>query len=103
MKRGLAELGFILDKSSFMDWFLEKTRLVEEEDTQQVFIKEIRAFEDAKQVIETYRRGEVCIFRFSPDRSLEAQGMMNFICGGIFALQGDVMEVGENVFMTLKK
>lgn len=29
----------------------------------------------------------------------DAQGMMNFICGGLYALEGDVTVVGENVFM----
>ena len=29
----------------------------------------------------------------------DAQGMMNYICGGVYALGGDVKAAGDNVFI----
>ena len=41
----------------------------------------------------------LCIYRFEPNENPDAQGMMNYICGGVYALEGEVIDVGENVFM----
>lgn len=112
-----------------MDWFLNKTRLVELENEEisedqepeyidktwleiipwrkdkesekkrSVFFKNILTYDDGKAVIENYKRGAVCIFLFNQTQNPDAQGMMNYICGGIYALGGTIADLGENVYI----
>ena len=112
-----------------MDWFLNKTRLVELENEEisedqepeyidktwleiipwrkdkesekkrSVFFKNILTYDDGKAVIENYKRGAVCIFLFNQTQNPDAQGMMNYICGGIYALDGTIADLGENVYI----
>lgn len=119
--------------SSFMDWFLNKTRLVELENEEisedqepeyidktwleiipwrkdqesekkrSVFFKNILTYDDGKAVIENYKRGAVCIFLFNQTQNPDAQGMMNYICGGIYALDGTIADLGENVYIAFDK
>lgn len=116
--------------SKIMDWILSQMRLVdteeEQEDSEQetvpiekswlelvhrkkekvleeegrVYFKNVQTYEDCKLVVDNYKVGAVCIYSLDPTINPDAQGMMNYICGGIYALDGDVMSVGENIFMT---
>lgn len=112
-----------------MDWILSRLRLVDTEDENEetesdvipfeksrleiapwkkekaqeehrVFFKNVQSYEECKMVIDNYKSGAVCIYGLNPVMNPEAQGMMNYICGGIYALGGDVMSVGKNIFMT---
>lgn len=115
--------------SNIMDWILSQMRLVDSEDEQEepeqepvlvekswlelvhrkkdkvpeddnrVYFKIVQSYEDCKLVIDNYKIGAVCIYSLDSTTNLDAQGMMNYICGGIYALDGDVNIVGENVFM----
>ena len=114
--------------SNIMDWLLDKMRLVddkEENETEQetgvvekafselmhwkrdampeekerVYFKNIQTYVECKLVIDNLKLGAVCIYRLNPSENPDAQGMMNYICGGIYALDGEVIDVGENVFM----
>ena len=62
--------------NNITDWILSQMRLGDTEDEQE---------EPEQETVSVT----------NPD----AQGMMNYICGGIYALDGDVSSVGENVFM----
>lgn len=114
---------------NLLDWFLSKMQLVDAEDEQEglekeavpiekswlelvhwkkdkmleansrVYFKNIQSYADCKLVIDNYKMGAVCIYRLGPIDNMNAQGMMNYICGGIYALNGDISTVGENVFM----
>lgn len=114
-----------------MDWILAKMRLVDEgseqeetdpeveavekgwleffyrkkdkmpEENSLVFFKSVISYEDCKLVIDNYKVGNVCIYRLDSNIFSDAQGMMNYICGGLYALDGDIKEVGENVFMAV--
>lgn len=97
---------------SIMDWILEKMKLVEEEEEgedeereeagcEQIFFKKIAGYEDCNVLIEHYKAGTACIFRVIPGKNADAQGMMNYICGGIYALGGAVMDIGGNLYMAL--
>lgn len=87
-----------LEKSwlELVHWKKEK---VLEEDSR-VFFKIVQSYADCKQVIDNYKLGAVCIYSLNPTMNSDAQGMMNYICGGLYVLDGDVSAVGENVFMT---
>ncbi len=119
--------------SSIMEWFLGKMKLVDDEEIEevpevtvtsekeqgiriflkkterepvkpkQVLVKKVCTYEDGKQVIEAYRLGVICVFLFPAVANSKAQGIMNYICGGIYALRGEVESVGENVFLTVQK
>lgn len=64
-----------------------------------VFFKNVQTYADCKQVIDHYRTGAICMYSLEPGTNPDAQGMMNYICGGLYALDGDVSKVGENVFV----
>lgn len=66
-----------------------------------IFCKKIMSYEDAKEVISKYKLGSECVVHINPMENPDAQGMMNYICGGIYALEGRVTEVGGNVFTVL--
>lgn len=117
--------------NKIMDWILSQMRLVDTEDEQEdseqeavpiekswlelvhrkkekvleeegrVYFKNVQTYEDCKLVVDNYKVGSVCIYSLDPTINPDAQGMMNYICGGIYALDGDVMSVGENIFMTV--
>ena len=117
----------------FIEWLLTKLRLVddeadeieiEEEPSEEIipwlelvgrrkikddlynrhiFCKKIMSYEDTKEVISKYKLGAECVVYINPMENPDAQGMMNYICGGIFALEGTVGEVGGNVFTVLHK
>lgn len=120
--------------NKIMDWILSQMRLVDTEDEQEdseqetvpiekswlelvhrkkekvleedsrVFFKIVQSYADCKQVIDNYKVGAVCIYSLDPTINPDAQGMMNYICGGLYALDGDVSTIGENVFMaTVRK
>ena len=63
--------------------------------------KNIQTYADCKLVIDNYKMGAVCIYSLEPDINSDAQGMINYICGGLYALDGDVTNVGENMFIVI--
>lgn len=83
-----------------MDWILSKMRLVDVDDDSRVYFKNVQSYADCKLVIDNYKMGAVCIYSLEPTNNPDAQGMLNYICGGIYALGGDVSTVGESVFIT---
>lgn len=115
--------------NKIMDWILSQMRLVDTEDEQEdseqetvpiekswlelvhrkkekvleeegrVYFKNVQTYEDCKLVVDNYKVGAVCIYSLDPIINPDAQCMMNYICGGIYALDGDVSTIGENVFM----
>ncbi len=114
--------------NNFMDWILSKMRLVDIEDESKeleqevsiekswldyvhwkkeqvleedsrVFFKIVQNYADCKLVLDNYKAGAVCIYSLDPAINFDAQGMMNYICGGLYTLEGDVVTVGANVFM----
>lgn len=64
-----------------------------------IFYKIIESYDDAREVIREYKSDAECIISFNQNENSDAQGMMNYICGGVFALGGHVREVGSNVFI----
>lgn len=112
---------------SIIDWILEKLNLTNEDETKDVeeekddistwlevigrkkmndssenahiFYKKIMTYDDARKVIEEYKSNAECIIRFNQNENSDSQGMMNYICGGVFALGGHVRSVGGNVFI----
>lgn len=69
------------------------------EESGRVFFKVVQSYADCKLVIDNYKMGAICIYSLEPAMNPDAQGMMNYICGGLYALDGDASTVGENVFM----
>lgn len=116
-----------------MDWILAQMRLVDTEDEQEkleqetvaiekswlelvhwkkekvpeeshrVFFKIIQSYADCKQVIDNYKLGVVCVYSLDSTINPDAQGMMNYICGGIYALDGEVSSIGANAFIASVK
>lgn len=79
----------------------KKDKMPEEND--RVYFKVITTYEDCKLLIDHYRMGAVCIYRLEPEKNPDAQGMMHYICGGVYALDGEVSDVGKNVFMASRQ
>ena len=85
-------------EKSWLELVYRKKEKVAEEDGR-VFFKIVQSYADCKLVIDNYKTGAVCIYSVDPAMNLDAQGMVNYICGGLYAWDGDVRAVGENVFM----
>ncbi|NLK72362.1 MAG: cell division protein SepF, partial [Clostridiales bacterium] len=75
----------------------------EPEEIERIYYKDIRTYEDCKVLIDNYKDGAVCILSLDPAQIADVQGMMNYACGGVYALDGVVEKVGENVFMTIPR
>ena len=88
-----------------MDWILSRMRLLDMEEEQEadqcVYFKNVHSYADCELVIDNFKRGAICIYSLDPMTNADAQGMMNYICGGLYAWDGDVTKVGENIFMTI--
>lgn len=86
-----------------MDWILSRTRLMDmgemHPEDGRVYFKTVQSYADCKKVIDNHKTGAICIYTLEPEINPDAQGMMNYICGGVYALDGDISAVGENVFM----
>ena len=113
-----------------MEWFLEKMKLSDEEEMEDVedegesdesgalwyekyvskktqektlnnciFSKKVNTYDDAKEVITEYRAGAECVIIFDQSENADSQGMLNYVCGGVYALDGYIREAGGNVFV----
>lgn len=98
-EQGTPEQDEVLAEKSWLELFHIKKDKVPEES--RVFFKIVQSYADCKLVIDNYKIGAVCIYSLEPAMNPDAQGMMNYICGGLYALDGDVSTVGENVFMAI--
>ena len=109
-----------------MEWFLEKMKLTDMDDIEEepqeedsliwyeryisgksaemisnprIFCKKIETYENAKEVICEYKAGAKCVIVFNQSENADAQGMMNYICGGVYALGGVVSKVNGDVYV----
>ena len=64
-----------------------------------IFCKKMTSYEDAKEVIREYKEGAECVIIFNQSENADSQGMMNYICGGVYALGGCIRDAGGNVFV----
>ena len=64
-----------------------------------LFSKKVNTYEDAKEVLREYKEGAECVIIFDQNENPDSQGMMNYICGGVYALGGCVRDAGGNVFV----
>ena len=113
-------------KSNIMDWLLAQMRLVDVEDEEeeaeqdvkptekiwpelihrkrnkmpekdgQVFFKIIQSYADCKLVIDNYKTGVVCIYSLASMESSEAREKMNYISGGVYALEVSPAQGGNS-------
>ena len=94
------ELKSVPVEKSWLEWISRKKEKALEENSR-VYFKNVRTYEDCKLVIDNYKTGAVCIYSLESTANPDAQGMMNYICGGLYALDGEVCIVGSNIFMTI--
>lgn len=64
-----------------------------------IFCKKILSYDDARNVIREYKSNSECIIMFNQNENSDSQGMMNYICGAVYALGGHVRDAGGNVFV----
>ena len=115
--------------NDFVEWILSRMRLVDEDDPEEqgtevvsiekepeeiykkknrrreygsVYCKVIRDYEDCNQGIEYYRMGATCIYIMDSLLTTNEQNLLNYLCGGIFALGGEICAVSKNIFITQK-
>ena len=72
-------------------------------DSTQIILKNVRDSEEGKMVIDHFRSGAVCIFRMCVNSPYEERELMSYIDGALYALDGELIRVGENVYMTGKR
>lgn len=100
---------------SVLDWMLDRWRLVDDEiDNQfesvrteidedefvwhrkvkrqknsvQIFYKVVQRYDDCRIVLDKYKNGIICIFCLDPGEHQDPQGMMNYLYGGMYILDG---------------
>jgi len=94
---------FVEDNDERFSWLelVNRRKVKEAVSEKRIFFKDVRNCQDAQTVLDYYKTGCVCIIRMLSESYVEAQGIMNYICGGIYALDGTVVELGVNVFVAL--
>ena len=63
-----------------------------------VFYKRITSYEDCKEIIDNYKQDAICICSIWINENYDAQGMMNYLCGAVYALEGEIVSAGGNVY-----
>ena len=90
-----------------INWMLKKLSITEEDDVEpsrrRVFIKILKSYEDVREVFAKYKSGEECIISLKKYVGNDIQEFINYICGGIHALEGYIYEAGDGVFLISHK
>ena len=99
--------------NNIVDWLLSQMNMsnanddeyeqVEQGKAGSVFLINVKSYADCKLVLDNYSRGNICVFKLDSFINSDVQGMMNYICGGLYILNGEVSTVGTNVFMVIRR
>jgi len=94
---------FVEDNDERFSWLelVNRRKVKEAVSEKRIFFKDVRNCQDGQEVLDCYKMGCVCIIRMVSESHVDAQGFMNYICGGIYAMDGAVVELGTNVFVVL--
>ena len=68
------------------------------EKNNRVFYKRITSYDDCKEIIDNYKQGAICICSITLNGDNDAQRIMNYLCGAIYALEGELISAGGNVY-----
>lgn len=80
----------------------EKEKMLKEE--RRVYFKAVKSYKDCKLLIDNCKMGATCIYHIDSDNNFCAKNLMNYLYGGIYALDGEIIDVGNNVFLvTMRK
>lgn len=71
----------------------------EQPQNNRIFYKTVASYDDAREVIREYRQGIECVVSFNLSERIDAQGMLNYMCGAVYAFDGSVKEAGNSVFV----
>lgn len=67
--------------------------------TNEVIVLEPTSFNQAPEVLQYLRRGSSIVLNLCKLDAEQSQRLIDFICGGIYALDGSQRRVGEGVFL----
>jgi len=67
--------------------------------TNEVVVLEPTSFNQAPEVLQYLRRGSSIVLNLCKLDSEQSQRLIDFVCGGIYALDGSQRRVGEGVFL----
>lgn len=67
--------------------------------TNEVVVLEPTSFSQAPEVLQYLRRGSSIVLNLCKLDSEQSQRLIDFVCGGIYALDGSQRRVGEGVFL----
>lgn len=88
-----------MEEKTWSELMPRKKRRAIEKANGRIYCKNVMDYNDCKLIIEHYKLGTVCIYILDPMQNPESQNMMCYLCGGIYALGGEVCSVGGNVFV----
>ena len=80
-----------------------KKREIVSKKNNRVYYKDIKSYDDCKVLINQCKQGDSCVYRIETAENTDAQGMMNYICGAVYAMEGEVKAAGGNVFWVCEK
>jgi len=67
--------------------------------TNQVVVLEPNCFEQARDVLQYLRKGSSVVLNLDDMEANDSQRLLDFVCGGIYALDGSQKRVGNEVFL----
>lgn len=75
----------------------------EERETVTIFIYGLNNYDEVRRIIDEVKAGKIVVVNFeSADRS-EAVRALDFVSGAVYALEGSLQKVGENVFLAVPR
>lgn len=78
---------------------LEKNKNHEEKsNNRKVYYKIINNLDDIKDSIDHFKLDTICIVNFK-EKNDRSQEIMNYIIGAVYALDGNIIEAGRNIFI----
>lgn len=74
-----------------------------ERETVTVFIYGLNNYDEVRRIIDEVKAGKIVVVNFeSADRN-EAIRALDFVSGAVYALEGSLQKVGDNVFLAVPK
>ena len=78
----------------------ERTKQVENKRvSRKITVFEPRAYSDSKSIAQALFRKEIVILTFSAMEEFQARRVVDFVTGAVFALDGDIQRIGEEIFI----
>lgn len=74
-----------------------------ERETVTVFIYGLNNYDDVRRVVDEVKAGKIVVVNFETADRGDAIRALDFVSGAVYALDGNLQKVGDNVFLAVPK